>query len=188
MRILNGGMYRSVTLALVTSTVLLCSALSHAQNSGQKQENPEVTRLLEDAKEKAAALSRDADDMEALIRSDVSWQSHAEMLDRIKEHVNDLGRLVEKLNAERDNAAPWQQKAIDRMMPLMKELASNTTAAINHLKEHQVRPTIGSYPEYLRENADTAHQLAYIISSFVEYGETKAKLERLEQRLEIASR
>ena len=47
--------------------------------SAQKQENPEITQLLADAREKAAELSRDADDMESLIRSDVSWQSHADM-------------------------------------------------------------------------------------------------------------
>jgi hypothetical protein len=110
------------------------------------------------------------------------------MLDTIKDHINDLGHTVEQLNAARDKAAPWQQKAIDRMLPLMRELASNTTAAIEHIKEHHSQPNVGSYPEYLRANADTAHQLSYIISSFVEYGETKAKLERLEQTLELASR
>jgi hypothetical protein len=51
--------------------------------SAQKQENPEVTKLLADARAKAAELSRDADEMEALIRTDVSWQTHAEMLERV---------------------------------------------------------------------------------------------------------
>jgi hypothetical protein len=168
--------------------LLLVLTLGYSQNSSQKEDNPEVSRLLVDAKEKAAVLSRDADDMEALTRSAASWQSHAVMLDTIKDHVNDLGHTVEQLNAMRDKAAPWQQKAIDRMLPLMRELASNTTAAIEHIKEHQSQPNVGSYPEYLRANADTAHQLSYIISSFVEYGETKAKLEKLEQRLELASK
>jgi hypothetical protein len=180
---------RSVAWALATSMLLLACTLVYAQSSAQKKEdNPEVSQLLAEAKEKAAVLSRDADDMEALTRSAASWQSHAVMLDTVKDHVNDLGRTVEKLTVARDSAAPWQQKAIDRMLPLMKELASNTTAAIEHIKEHQSQPNVGSYPEYLRANADTAHQLAYIISSFVEYGETKAKLARLEQRLEIASK
>ena len=145
MRILNQETYRLVTGVLLTSMLLLLSALAPAQS----EENAEVSRLLSDAREKAAVLSRDADEMEALTRSDVSWQTHAAMLDTMKEDVNDLAKSVEKLNAARDSASSWQRQAIDRMMPLMKELASNTTAAINHLKEQPARPTSGAYAEYL---------------------------------------
>jgi len=88
----------------------------------------------------------------------------------------------------RPAAGEEQQQAIDRVMPLMKDLAANTTAAINHLNENKLRPTTGSYPEYLKENAETAHELSDMISSFVRYGDTRARLEKLEQRLEIASR
>jgi len=183
MRILNKGKYRLVTGVLLTSILLLLSAPALAQN----EDNAEVSRLLVDAKEKAAVLSRDADEMEALTRSDVSWQSHAAMLETMKEDVNELARSVEKLNAARDSASSWQRQAIDRMMPLMRELASNTTAAINHLKEQPTRPISGSYREYLEQNSETARELADVISSFVQYGQTRGKLERLEQKLEIGS-
>jgi hypothetical protein len=56
------------------------------------------------------------------------------------------------------------------------------------LNENKVRPTTGNYTEYLKQNAETAHQLSSMISSFVKYGQTRAKLERLEQRLEVASK
>jgi hypothetical protein len=166
------------------SLLLLCSTHALPQTS----ENPEVTRLLAEARDKAAVLSRDADQMEALTRSEVSWQTHAEMLETVKQHVNDLARLAEKLTSERDSAAPWQQQAIDRMLPVLRELASNTTAAINHLNQNKIRPTTASYTEYLKENAEAAHQLAEMVSSFVQYGQARAKLEKLEQKLEIASR
>ena len=184
MRIARSSLHYAIVGAMLVSTWMLASPTAHAQNT----ENPEVTRLLADARGKAAVLSRDADEMESLIRTDASWQTHAAMLDEIKRHVNDLGAAAKKLEESRSSASPWQQQAIDRMMPLLKELATNTTAAINHLKENQIRPTTGNYPEYLKENADTAHQLSDMISSFVRYGETRAKLEKLEQRLEVASK
>jgi hypothetical protein len=118
----------------------------------------------------------------------MSWQSHAEMLNTIKEHINNLARTIEKLNSMRDSASEWQQQAIDRAIPLMRDLAANTTGAINHLNENKRRPTSGSYTEYLKENTETAHQLSDMISSFVRYGEPRAKLDKLEHRLEIASR
>jgi len=51
MRSLGKGTYRLVTGALLTSILLLLSALAPAQN----EENAEVSRLLSDAKEKASA-------------------------------------------------------------------------------------------------------------------------------------
>jgi hypothetical protein len=33
----------------------------------------------------------------------------ADMLERVKDHVNNLGRLFEKMEAVRDSASPWQQ-------------------------------------------------------------------------------
>src|SRR6202167_1519420 len=124
----------------------------------QKQENPDVTKLLADARDKAAELSRDVDEMEALIRTDVSWQTHAEMLESVKEHVNQLGRIAAQLEQKRDSTSQWQQQAVDRMLPVLKELAANTTVAINHLNENKTRPLqISSYPQYLKENAESAH-------------------------------
>jgi hypothetical protein len=175
--------HRSATYALLVSFFVFAVPLLFAVD----QENPEITRLLADAREKAAVLSRDADEMESLTRSDVSWQSHAAMLDTMKDDVNDMGKIVEKLEASRNSASQWQQQAIDRMVPLLKELASNTTAAINHLNQERKRPTSGEYAEYLRQNSETARELSDLVSSFVQYRETRAKLEKLEQTLEIGS-
>ncbi|MCU1304603.1 MAG: hypothetical protein JWQ87_4887 [Candidatus Sulfotelmatobacter sp.] len=187
MQIMPKEALRLVAGVLATFMLILFPALSTPAAS-RGEENAEVTRLLADAREKAAALSKDADDMESMTRTDASWQSHAMMLETVKEHVNDLGRTMEKLNAARDSASDWQKQAIDRAMPLMKDLAANTTAAINHLNQNKTRPTSGSYAEYLKENAETAHQLSDLISSFVRYGDTRARLDKLEHRLEIASR
>ena len=153
-----------------------------------QEENAEVSQILRDARDKAAVLSRDADEMEALTRSDVSWQSHASMLDTMKEDVNGLAQDVQKLTAVRDKASPWQQQAIDRMLPMMKELAANTTAAINHLQDLQRRPVSPEYANYLRQNSETSKQLADLISSVVQYDQTRAKLEKLEQKLEPNTR
>jgi hypothetical protein len=185
MRISNQKISEVRTAGLVTLMLLIIATLSPA---AAKPENTEVAQLLVQAKQHAAELATDADELESLTRSNVTWQSHAEKLEQVKEHVNAMGQLVPKLLASRDSASPWQQQAIDRMVPLLKELASNTSAAIEHLKQHPERPTSGAYPEYLKENAETAHQLSDMISSFWRYGQTRAKLENLKQKLEIASK
>jgi hypothetical protein len=181
----RGSLHCLAAGALMASILLLACPVLLAVES--KEENPQVTQLLSEAREKAAVLSRDADEMESLTRSDVSWQTHASMLETMKEDVNDLGKIVERLEASRESASQWQRQAIDRMVPLLKELASNTTAAINHLDQERTRPTTGEYADYLQQNAKTARELSDMVSSFVQYDQTRAKLEKLEQKLELGS-
>jgi Na+/phosphate symporter len=183
MHISNQKLAHMRTPALMMLMFLLIARLLPAQNA----ENPEVAQLLLDCRDHATQLSRDADELESLTRSNASWQSHAVKLEEMKDHVNAMGRLVPKLLESRDSASPWQQQAIDRMVPLLNELAANTNAAIQHLSQNKERPTAASYTEYLQENTETAHELSDLISSFWKYGQARAKLEHLEQKLEIAS-
>jgi hypothetical protein len=167
---------------------LTCFVIVNRAVAVRNAENADVRDLLSQAAHEASALDYDADQMEALLRTDASWETHAAMLDSVKEHVNELGRTIAKLQAERGQASVWQQQAIDRVLPLLQELAANTTAAIKHLNQNQIRPVSGNYPEYLEENAQTAHELARIITATVEYGHTKAKLDKIQQTLGVASK
>jgi hypothetical protein len=88
-----------------------------------------------------------------------------------------------KLQAERSEATTWQQKAIDRTVPLLRELSENSTAAIEHINSNQVRPVSGYYADYLDSNAENAHEIARIISETIQYGHTRDKLEKLEAQL-----
>jgi hypothetical protein len=177
------------TYSLMIGTFLSSMFLFFACTALAIQEpSPEVEQLLQETRDKAQVLSQDDDEMLALTRSNVSWESHADMLETIKQDVNDMAKIMQKLQASRSSASPWQQQAIDRMIPLLKDLATNTTAAINHLKEHQDFPTQGHYTDYLKQNYQTAQQLAQMVSDYVEYGESRARMEKLEQKLEVAKK
>jgi hypothetical protein len=154
----------------------------------QNAENPDVRALLDKAAEQASALDYDADQMTGLLHNDISWQGHVALLDPVKEHVNDLGRTIAKLQAERSQGSPLQQQAIDRAVPLLREIAQNTTDAIEHINKNHVRPVSGDYPEYLDENAETAHELARLINATVEYSHDRSKLQKLREEIEIASK
>jgi hypothetical protein len=168
--------------------VLICFALVRPAKALQNAENQDVRSLLSLASDQASILDYDADQMTGLLHSDVDWQLHAAMLNKVREHVNDLGKTITKLEAERSHANRLQQQAIDRAIPLMRELAANTTDAIEHLNKNQIRPVSGDYPEYLDANANTAHELARLIDATAEYGHTRNKLEKLQQEIEVASR
>jgi hypothetical protein len=181
MSVSSGVVHRLLVVALFGSTTLLPPNLwAVARNPP----NAEVAAQLDAANAEAAELARDADEMTSLLHNDVSWETHATMLNQIADRVNNLGKIAAKLQAEREEASPWQQQAIDRMVPMLKEIAANTTAAIEHLNQNHERPTTPDYVEYLQQNADTSHELADMISAVNQYGRERTKLERLQDKIE----
>lgn len=151
----------------------------------------EVTKLLSEAKTHAIQLREDASLMESFIRSsmsNISWQTHATQISKIKEHVNNLGQVVQRLHEARGSASAWQQEAIDRVTPVLKETAASVEATIEHLNQNPTRLHEPAYRDFVKANYELATRTAEIVSDFVEYGSTKAKFERLEQKLEVAQK
>jgi DNA polymerase III gamma/tau subunit len=152
-------------------------------------DSEEVTKLLSSAKAEAHELERDAEELENFTRQNLSWESHAAKTNAIKEHVNTTGQLLTELNGVRETASPWQQAAIDRIEPLLKELADNMELTIEHLNDNQGRlHAAATYKEYAASNYGLAKELTALIDDYMEYGKHKAEFERLEEKLKVAER
>lgn len=142
-------------------------------------------RLLEQARTSASQLRQDAEEMQSYANSNLSWKSHSQQINNIREHVNKLGELLSQMHDARGDASRTQQQAIDRITPLLQDIASNTTAVINHLNENPERTWNPDYKSYVSENARLASELSGAISDFVEYDRTKTRMDQLEQKLNV---
>jgi hypothetical protein len=170
------------TLALLTTVLLIVHPNVQA---APEADNKEVSQLLEDIKVQSADLQRDSETLESYTRSGVSWQTHAEELNQMKDRINTIGKTISKLQNLRSSASPWQQEAIDRIIPVAEKLASNTTAAIEHLNKNPLKINEPQYQEYIKSNAETSSHLAALVKDFVEYGKTRTMLEAYERKLEV---
>ena len=141
--------------------------------------------MLTQAKNHAAQLSRDADEMQTFANSSMSFESHATKIDLIREHTNNLGKVLQQLSDRHDAASPWQQTAIDRITPFASELASNIEATIDHLKKNQTHLKTPEYGDYLKANYELSSGLSELIGDYVKYGKSKATYERLGSQLEV---
>ena len=176
----------SIRASSLAATMLAgWAVLSTPAFAAAAPESDRVTQILSDAKMQAFQLREDADKLESFTRSTASWESHSEVVTRVREDVNRMGSLLAKLEAERAGGAVWQQTAIDRVTPVAKELASNTTAAIDHITQQPRRLNTPDYQNYLEAIADAANNLAATITNFVDYGKTRQRLERLATKLEL---
>jgi hypothetical protein len=166
--------------------LMMCSPVAQRAWAIRNAENSDVQDLLYQAREEAVGLDNDADQMEVLVRSEVDWTTHADQLSLVASHVNRLAGIIDKLQSEREKGSPWQQDAIDRITPLLREVSSNTTTAIQYLNSNQaIRPAGRNYATWLRENAESAHELALLISDTIKYGQTKSRLEKLAGELSV---
>jgi hypothetical protein len=172
------------SLAFVLVAFLFLPVLGRP--AGLREESPQLAQTLGEAGTEAGELARDADETESLIRTQASWETHEDMLERVKEHVNNVAHIIQKLESERSSGSELQEQAVDRISPLLKELAANTTAAINYLNQNKTRPLGDPYTQYLKDNADTAHELASTISSLYEYEKSMAKIDTLKNKLELS--
>jgi hypothetical protein len=169
-----------VMAALVAIFTLLLSVTVYAGTD----ENPQLTQLLADANDEAFELARDATDTQMLIRTDENWVDHALMLAKVKGHVDNLALIIEKLSKAQKSGSDLQEQAVEQMLPLVKQLSANTTAALNYLKQSKTRPTSETYTRYLEKNAETAHQLSSMISSLIDYEKSMTEIEQLRSKLE----
>jgi hypothetical protein len=174
-------MYKRCSIALLGGFVITFATLG----ASTVQDSQHVTKLLSEAKTLAFQLKEDASIMESFTRSNVSAQGHLEAIAIVKEHVNALGRVAEKLKDERSSASPWQKTAIDRIEPFLDELGGYTSAAIEHVtgvRNH----TLAEYNDYLEANVDYSSDLAAMIENFVNYGKARQRMDRLGGRLELS--
>lgn len=160
-------------------------ALGAPARAAEAVGSDKVSAILSAAKMQAFQIKEDADQLEGYTHSNISWESHADAVNTMKENVNKMGKLLAELQENRKDAAPWQQTAIDRIVPVAKELAGNATAAITSLNKNPRHINSGPYQEYVESLCDAANNLAATIADFTDYGKTKERMSRLEQKLEL---
>jgi hypothetical protein len=165
-------------------TVAGAMAAARLAGAAAAPDSEKVSKLLSEVKTMAFQVKEDAATMESFTYMNVSLQSHKVAIDQIKDHVNALGRQVDRLKAARSEASPWQQTAIDRITPFLDELGGYTDAILEHFNGTE-RHDFAEYKDLLEANADYSADLAAMIAQFVDYGNTKARLERLGAKLEI---
>lgn len=174
---------RNSIVRMAVATLLLPAGLLAAQKADSKA----VNNLLDEVKLHAGQADDDATTLETYSQSNLHWQTHGSRLNQIKSHVNDLIQDSNQLASLREEASPWQQEAIDRISPLLPQMATHLTATIKHFNDHTNQTQMKPYHDYIRENQKLIHAAHEIISDLVEYAEAKAKMDALEKDMQLSA-
>lgn len=163
--------------------VLLYLAALPSLSAATRETSAPLTELLWNARDEAVQLASDADQMQMLILSDANWLTHNLMLHKMQSHLDDMTLIVRKLSETQRSGSDVQQQAVEQMLPLVRELSENTTAAIHYLNQNKNRPLSDTYTQYLQKNAETAGELSSMVSSLVDYEQSMADMAQLKRRL-----
>lgn len=170
---------------LLAPTILIAGYLAPTNAAAIIGDSEDVNQLLADAKSEAVELKVDSEHMNSFTNSNVSWQTYADKIELIKTHVNNTGKVLAKLRDAESAGAPWQQTAIQRIEPLLRELADNTGTTIRYLSENQTKVHFTEFRDYVKANYELSTNLEALISDYVAYGEHKQETLRLGEKLEV---
>lgn len=155
--------------------------------AASNDDSAEISKLLADTKAEAVELTRDASDLEAFTKSKLSWSTYAGKVEMIKEHINNSGKLLTKLQEAQDSGSAWQQTAISKIEPLLKELAANTEATIAFMSENKGKIHFPEFRDYAKANYEMASDLEALVRDYVSYGEAREKVDRLNRKLQTTN-
>jgi hypothetical protein len=177
------GACAQIRSAVILALMALFTFQSPLLAAVARSDSQELAKLLEQASDEARELAFDAEDLQTLLVSDQNWLTHTLKLAKIKGHVDNMALIVDKLTKTDRSGSELQEQAVERILPLVKELEANTTAAMNYLNQKKDRPVSDAYKQYLEKNAETARQLSDMISALDDYEKSMTEINRIRSKL-----
>ncbi len=145
-----------------------------------------ASTLLTEIQSEAATMKLHTETLESFAwRPQISWQSHASYLDRVKGHVNNVGKRIAELQGISDLVEPWQQKAIAQVTSHAAQVASRTQAAIVYLRGNQDRLFVPEYRDHLKAVAARSNDMKETLDKYLDYDTAHDAFQRLQNELEL---
>ena len=144
-------------------------------------------KTLTRAQASAGAVADEADQLRRIADLMFSPDSHRDKLTALKGKVNRMGQEISSLRAERESLAPWEQQAIDEILPLLQATAENTESAIEYFNAHGDRLWMGTYRDYADHIWQGSDQIAKILKNYLKYDTLRDQEVYAEERLRAAS-
>jgi hypothetical protein len=124
-----------IAMLRVTALVLLVPVA--AAFAAQTPDSASISKLFHQAKDHAALANDDITFLDSSRFSGLDFRTHFLYLENVKQHAADLFRDYYKMQMLRDKGTPQQREAIDRLDPLLREIATTLTSTIQALNANR---------------------------------------------------
>jgi len=135
----------------------------------------EASGLLKQIRSLSAQLAEDSHFLKLNSQwNQLDWTGHAQQLNQIRGDINAMGEKLDRLQEIHSMIAPWQQRAMERIMPNAVALADHTEGATWTIP----------YTDRISAMSDQAETIKSSVSAFLDYAKTSDRLEGLERQIE----
>jgi hypothetical protein len=152
------------TYCPATLTATLAFTLSIG---AQAAPNPQTQISLQEMDSSSAAIAMTADKMELTATPFSDPDEQQEGLDLLRQDMNEIGRDLRTLEAERQALPEWESQALDRVSPQLKEIARNVERSIAQFNYARNHLWTTSYRENLAAIADQAKEINHALTGYL---------------------
>ena len=172
--------------AFTGATVLMTASISAAYaapNSGdqlsvRKAKHVQATLALMD--QQIADISDTALLMNrTMYQGADDFDFQADQLADLRSQVNGIGHELAVIEAERSSLPQWQTATVDQVLPIMHEIATESTQAINTYNANKIRLFASDYGVETNEVSSNAEKAAHLLHGDIKLANDKAVEGRL---------
>jgi UDP-N-acetylglucosamine enolpyruvyl transferase len=151
-------------LRSLTATPILVAALTAVQPVSAKSvnysdlQNQQAVELLRDFDTAAAHSANVAADLDSNARS--SWQMQATGLADLRDTINDMGRVLARLQEMREALPPADRQLLETATTMLREIAADAQSAVQALNADQRNLWRPAYREHIVNLAAESRRLA----------------------------
>ena len=147
---------------------------------GEVSQVSKIDEMLAAFESKAIETRRDATMLESKRRNhQLSWQTHADKLSTMKEHINEMGKMLVELEGMKPKATLFQEKAIDAARPHLEDMAQRVEKGINWINEDRRSIAKAEYRDNLHGIWSSADELYRHLDTIIDYHEARMRLQEL---------
>jgi uncharacterized surface protein with fasciclin (FAS1) repeats len=183
------GVVRLNDVRVTTTDIAASNGLIHVVDrviiplAGDVPQVSKISDMLAAFESKAIETRRDAALLESKRRNaQINWRSHAAKFAEIKEHVNEMGKMLAELEQMKSKATLFQEKAIEAARPHLEAMAQRVEKGIKWLNEDRRSIYRTDYMDNLHGIWSSADQLYREVDTIIDYHEARMRFHELAEK------
>lgn len=125
----------------------------------QPSDSTTIAKLLQQAKTDAESANDDAEFLVSNAQSAFDPLMHAQYLKKVREHAISLFNDYYQLQAIKDKGTPQQRQAIDRLDPLLRDMATSLTTTLQSFNAHPARSNMPYFRDRMRSDWESINKV-----------------------------
>ena len=165
------------------SAVLIIWAMPSAHAAQAQGESAGARETIVDIDNLTNRISERAFELNQMAKRGQSSIVQLEGLNHLRDDVNKVAADLDSLEAKKEDLADWEVKALDRTLPVMREVAGETGKAIQFFNTDRSRLWSTPYLEDTSEIAKDAKAVSAMLRDYLKLEGDREQEAQLERKL-----